>query len=193
MSFSIHKPAPLARIRARTAELGFGMASEDLVGALLRTLVASKPGGSLLELGTGTGVATAWMLDGMDAGSRLTTIDPDKVIQSVVREALGTDSRLHIICGDGAEFLRTHPSSSFDLVFADAMPGKYEVLPEALRVVKPGGFYVIDDMLPQPNWPEGHQSRVDSLLATLSELDDFFVAPISWASGVVVAVRTSVR
>jgi len=35
------------------------MASEPLVGALLRTLAASKSGGRLLELGTGTGIATS--------------------------------------------------------------------------------------------------------------------------------------
>jgi predicted O-methyltransferase YrrM len=53
------------------------MASEPLVGALLRTLVASKPAGRFLELGTGTGVATTWMLDGMDPASALTTVDTD--------------------------------------------------------------------------------------------------------------------
>lgn len=62
----IRPPAALARILKRSAEIGFEMASEDRTGALLRTLAASKPGGRFLELGTGTGVATAWVLDGMD-------------------------------------------------------------------------------------------------------------------------------
>jgi hypothetical protein len=39
-------------------------------GLFLRTLAASKPAGRFLELGTGTGVATAWLLDGMDHASR---------------------------------------------------------------------------------------------------------------------------
>jgi predicted O-methyltransferase YrrM len=44
-----------------------------------------------------------------------------------------------------------HPGSerlSFDLVFADAVPGKYEDLEGALAVVKAGGFYVIDEKVP---------------------------------------------
>jgi predicted O-methyltransferase YrrM len=41
--------------------LDFGMASDPLTGALLATLAASKPGGRFLELGTGTGGATAWL------------------------------------------------------------------------------------------------------------------------------------
>jgi len=44
-------------------------------------------------------------------------------------------------------------------VFADALAGKYDGLSEALCVVKAGGFYVIDDMLPQPNWPDGHAPK----------------------------------
>jgi predicted O-methyltransferase YrrM len=37
------------------------------------------------------------------------------------------------------------------LIFADAWPGKYSDLEKALKLVKPGGFYIIDDMLTQPN------------------------------------------
>lgn len=49
------------------------MGSDHLTGSLLRTLVASKPSGMVLELGTETGLATAWLLDGMDAQARLIT------------------------------------------------------------------------------------------------------------------------
>jgi predicted O-methyltransferase YrrM len=33
---------------------------------MLRMLAASKPGGRFLELGTGTGIATAWLLKKID-------------------------------------------------------------------------------------------------------------------------------
>jgi predicted O-methyltransferase YrrM len=52
----------------------------------------------------------------------------------------------------------------FDLVFADTWPGKYTNLTEALGLVAVGGLYVIDDMLPQPNWPEGHPAKVTTLV-----------------------------
>jgi hypothetical protein len=76
-------------------------------------------------------------------------------------------------------------------VFADAMPGKYEGLDSSLAVVKPGGFYVIDDMLPQPNWPPGHADKVPVLIDRLAARADFEILPLVWASGVVVAVRKS--
>jgi predicted O-methyltransferase YrrM len=165
------------------------MGSEPRTGALLRALAASKPSGWLLELGTGTGIATAWLLDGMDGDSTLTSVDSDPEVQAVAKEILGADRRLTLITEDGAVFLRRQEPESFDFVFADAMPGKYEELDAALTVVRPGGVYVIDDMLPQPNWPEGHAEKVPVLLDRLAADHRFVIAPMAWASGVVVAVR----
>ena len=53
------QPEAASDILADTEALGFVMASDPKVGALL---AASKPGGRLLELGTGTGHGTAWLL-----------------------------------------------------------------------------------------------------------------------------------
>ena len=71
------QPGALGGILGDTEALGFNMTSEPKVGALLAVLAASKPGGRLLELGTGTGHGTAWLLSGMDAGSTLDTVDTD--------------------------------------------------------------------------------------------------------------------
>jgi predicted O-methyltransferase YrrM len=185
----IHPPAALTKILERTQALSFNMASEPRTGALLRTLAASKPSGHLLELGTGTGIATAWLLSGMDQNSTVTSVDTDPQVQAVARECLGSDPRLSLVTEDGGAFLRKQPPQSFDLVFADAMPGKYEALDDALAVVNWGGFYIIDDMLPQPNWPEGHAEKVPVLLDRLATDHRFVIAPMNWASGVVIAVR----
>ena len=85
--------------------------------------------------------------------------------------------------------MRRQASHSFDLVFADAMPGKYEGLDEALAVVKAGGFYIIDDMLPQPNWPEGHAAKIPTLMEQLAARSEFSLAALAWSTGVVIAVR----
>lgn len=185
----LQPPSQLLSIQQRSAELQFSMASEPLVGAMLRTLAASKPGGRFLELGTGTGIATAWLLEGMDAGSTLISVDNDWAVQQVASAALAADSRLTLVTSGGLEFLREQAAASYDFVFADAMPGKYEGLEDALAVVKEGGFYVIDDLLPQPNWPEGHAEKVPVLIEQLAANSSFEVLPLVWASGVVVAVR----
>jgi predicted O-methyltransferase YrrM len=186
---SIRQPATLPEILARTAALGFQMGSEPLVGALLRTLAASKPGGRFLELGTGTGIGAAWILAGMDAESTLVSVDVDPAAQQIASEQLGHDRRLQLVLQDGIEHLRGYHQPEFDLVFADAMPGKYEGLDDALATVKPGGFYIIDDLLPQANWPDGHAAKVPVLIERLAAHPDFHIVPLAWASGIVIAVR----
>ena len=68
-------PSAFEAILSETNALGFNMVSEPRVGSFLAALAASKPAGRLLELGTGTGHGTAWLLAGMDATSMLDTVD----------------------------------------------------------------------------------------------------------------------
>jgi predicted O-methyltransferase YrrM len=184
----VQLPAALAGIDARTRAMGFDLASEPHTGALLRALAAAKPGGRLLELGTGTGVATAWILAGMDANATLTTVDVSTSHQQVAGELLGSDSRLTLVLEDGHQFLKRQPAASFDFVFADAMPGKYEGLEDCLKVLKSGGFYVVDDLIPQVKWPEGHAEKVPLLINHLANDPRFAIAPLYWATGIIVAV-----
>lgn len=182
-------PETWRRIAEHTARLGFDMPSEPRTGAFLKMLAATKPGGRMLELGTGTGLATAWLLAGMDEDARLTSVDVAPELQAVARAELGDDPRVDFVIEDGRAFLQRQPPASYDLIFADAMPGKYEGLEEALALVKPGGLWIGDDMLPQANWPEGHETRVAGLLETLQARDGWAVVEMAWASGLVVAVR----
>ena len=188
------KPPPcLADIERDTKAIEFTMASDMWTGSLLRTLAATKVGGAMLELGTGTGLATAWLLDGMDRGATLLSVDNDEGVVAVARRHLGHDQRVTFIVADGATCLRGLASErrSFDLVFADAMPGKYESLEDALQLVRVGGMYVVDDMLPQPNWPAEHPAKVSRLLDTLAARQDLHVATLDWSTGIVIATKTS--
>ena len=65
------KPAIYATLEKKGQEIGFTMPSDFQVGALLKTLITSKPGGNFLELGTGIGLSLSWMIDGMDEQSNL--------------------------------------------------------------------------------------------------------------------------
>ena len=60
-------PEILPKIQRKSEEIGFSMSSDVHIGALLKTLVASKPGGRFLELGTGTGLSLSWMVDGISS------------------------------------------------------------------------------------------------------------------------------
>jgi predicted O-methyltransferase YrrM len=182
-------PPALAAIQAETARLGFSMASEPKTGALLAVLAAAKPGGRLLEIGTGTGIGTAWLLSGMDASARLDTVDTDRAVVDVARRHLGSDPRVAFRLEDGAAFLARADPDTYDLVYADAWPGKFTDLDAALGCIRQGGFYVIDDLLPQANWPAGHAAKVEALLADLERRRGFAVVRLAWASGLMLVVR----
>lgn len=185
----LRQPATVAGIIAETEAMGFGMASEPKVGSLLAALASSKPGGTFLELGTGTGHGTAWLLAGMDAASRLDTVDVDSAVVSVAQRHLGFDTRVNFHIMDGAEFLERSASRQFDFIYADAWPGKFSHLDDALSMLRPGGMYVIDDLLPQPNWPDGHAPKVPALIDDIERRDEFATVRLAWASGLLLVVR----
>jgi predicted O-methyltransferase YrrM len=186
---NLHPPPTVRIIEQETAALGFLMASDAKTGSLLRTLAATKPSGKLLELGTGTGLATAWLLDGMDRTSHLTSIDNDEPVMTVARRHLAHDPRVTFFIIDGAAFLETLQDRRFDLIFADTWPGKYDHLDQALQLLKPGGLYIIDDMLPQPSWPDGHAAKADRLISTLEQRADLNVTKLNWSTGLIVASK----
>ena len=184
-----HVPPVLAAIESDTDQIGFRLASERRTGSLLRALAASKPGGRFLELGTGTGVGTAWLLAGMDQHARLVSVDSDSDVQNVAKRNLGHDSRVTFHLGDGAAVLES-ATERFDLIYADAWPGKFTHLDRALSLLNRGGIYFIDDLLPQPNWPEGHAPRVPALIEDLERRSGFVAVKMAWASGLMLLVRT---
>ncbi len=158
MTEVIHQKFPKAynTIDEATKQSGFTMASDVLTCSLLRTLAGSKPKSKFLELGTGTGLSTSWILDGMDEESTITSIDHDSRFLEIAQSFLGADSRLTLICTDGGEWVEKNRSQKYDFIFADTWHGKYLLSEEVLSMLSKGGFYIIDDMLPQPNWPKGH-------------------------------------
>jgi len=181
-------PPAYHRILARSQALQFSMNSDVLTGTLLRSLAASKPGGRILDLGTGCGLSACWLLDGMSADASLVSVDIDASFQAIARDELGADPRLSIVLQDGGEYLTT-ASGPFDLIFSDAWPGKYSHLEEALGLVEPGGIYVVDDMLPQPTWPADHAPKAGALAAELQALPGFAVTTLHWSTGIMLCVR----
>ena len=73
-------PKQYKRIARASKKLEFNMASDLYTGSLLKTLVASKPSGRILELGTGSGLATSWILSGMGKNAKLITVDNNDIL-----------------------------------------------------------------------------------------------------------------
>ena len=48
---------------------------------------------------------------------------------------------------------------------------------------------MIDDLLPQPSWPDGHGPRIEPLLAELEGRPELVCVRLAWSSGLAVAVK----
>jgi len=182
-------PVGFEKILAATKKTKFEQTSDPMLGSLLSTLCASKPNGYFLELGSGSGLSAAWLLHGMDANSSLTSIDNDDKLVSIAKEYLGDDPRVSFIVGAGEDLILNTPVNSIDFIFADTWPGKYNHLQETLLLLKVGGIYLIDDMLAQDNWPEGHTEKAAHLIQYLESREDFLLTKMAWSTGIVIGTK----
>lgn len=179
-------PAPFQRT---AVQLGFDASCDAATASLLGTLAASKPGGRFLELGTGICFGTAHLLVGMDQDSRLETVELDSILSAAAQSLLDFGPEISFTVSDGAAWIAAHADARYDFIFADTWPGKFSKLDETLALLAPGGIYFIDDLLPQPNWPEGHQAKVDVLRQTLLAHADLDCTSLDWATGLMMCVK----
>lgn len=121
-------------------------------GATLRFLAASLTAGHVVEIGTGTGVSSVWLLRGMADGGVLTSVDVEGECQRLARQTLTEAgypvNRARLITGTALQVLPRLADGSYDLVFCDGDKNEYgDYLREALRLLRPGGVVAFDNAL----------------------------------------------
>lgn len=138
--------APLLAARQRAAEIGVG-AVDPSTGAALRLLAATVGAKAVVELGTGAGVSTLWLLRGMRPEGVLTSVDTDSEHQRLAKLSLGEagtpSGRARLIAGRALEVLPRLSEGAYDLVFCDAARAEaVDYLGAALTLLRPGGVVV---------------------------------------------------
>lgn len=96
---------------------------------------------------------------------------------------------MNLVLSDGEVWVKNNPGRRFDYIFADTWHGKYLFLDEVLEMLNTGGLYIVDDMLPQPNWPEGHQEKATNFVKYLENRSDLTLTKLNWATGIIIAVK----
>lgn len=182
-------PAAVAASYARARRHGFALSCEPEVGRLLATLAASvPPGGRILEMGTGVGAGTSWIVHGVGARDdvRVISVDLDEQAATIAREATWP-SWLTLHVGDVLALL--DGLGRFDLIFADAQGGKWTGLDRTIAALQPGGLLLVDDMTP-PRWmDDAHQRHTARVRATLLDHRDLASVELACGSGMILCTR----
>ncbi len=188
----------LERARARAEELGCTPVLPG-VGAALRMMAAALGARAVVEIGTGTGVCSLWLLRGMAPDGVLTTIDVEPEHQRAAREAFAeagvATNRTRLIAGRPLDVLPRLSDGAYDLVLCDAAKAEYEdYLEQAVRLLRPGGVVAFDNAL----WHDrvADPARRDETTTAIRELgkrvrDDEQLVPAMLPSGdgLLLAVR----
>ena len=122
-----------------------GMPSCSLpgVGRVLAMLAAGCRAGRIGEIGTGTGVGTAWMVSAMPASAELVTVEVDEVRARAAAALFADDPRVRVLHGDANRLIPEY--APFDLLFDD---GGWRDPGALVDLLRPGGRVVMDDVTP---------------------------------------------
>ncbi|MDQ1669029.1 MAG: hypothetical protein QOE40_1090 [Actinomycetota bacterium] len=187
----------LTTARAKGAELGCVPVLPG-AGAALRLLAATCGARAVVEVGTGAGVSSVYLLRGMRADGVLTTIDVEPEHHRAARETLGEEgapsNRVRLISGRALDVLPRLTDSAYDLVFCDADKQEYAgYLEQALRLLKPGGIVIFDNALwegrvADPTQRDADTTAIRELGKAVREDDRLVSALIPSGDGLLAAV-----
>ena len=142
----------LARLREDTAPMPMSqMQIAPEQGAFMALLVQLIGARRILEIGTFTGYSSTAMALAMPPDGRITCLDVSREWTERARQAwreAGVEDRVDLRIGPAADSLRELDDDAFDLAFIDADKTGYDGYYEGcLRVVRPGGLILIDNVL----------------------------------------------
>ncbi|MDD7917413.1 O-methyltransferase [Actinomycetospora callitridis] len=141
----------LAGLREQSVAEGV-VAVAPATAAALTFLATSTRARAVVEIGTGLGVGTVALLRGMPSDGLLTSIDTDGGRQARARaacvEAGFGPGRVRMITGSSRQVLPKLSDGGYDLVVVDGVTTDFpRDLEASLRLLRPGGVVVLDDVL----------------------------------------------
>jgi predicted O-methyltransferase YrrM len=162
----------LLRARERASQLGC-VPVQPGSGAVLSVLAASAQARAVVEIGTGTGVGSLYLLRGMPADGVLTTIDVEVEHQRAAKEAFAEaglrPTRTRVISGRALDVLPRLTDGAYDLVFIDAdKDSSAAYVEQALRLLRPGGVLALDNALWHDRVPD--PARRDEVTTLIREV-----------------------
>ena len=187
-SVDIAMPSLVREASARARREGFSL-SCDPAARLLAVLAAHLPAGArVLELGTGTGVGTAWIAAALLPRTDVTVITVEKDPGTAALAAQGDwPGFVELRCADALDVLGE--AGSFNLIFADAQGGKWEGLDRTIAALAPHGMLIVDDMTATPQWDTEQHARQQQVRQVLLTSPLLTSVELRHGSGVILSTR----
>jgi O-methyltransferase len=163
----------LRELRERTktmpaAHMQISPEQGHFLGFLARLIGARRT----LELGTYTGYSALAVALALPAKGRVMTCDTNAEWVDIGRphwDRAGVADKIEIRIGQAIDTLKRledEGAGNFDLAFIDADKEQYGMYYEsALRLVRPGGLIVLDNMLQRGRVADSNESNVDAVVA----------------------------
>lgn len=184
--------------RAAAHDLGLVTPSRGAAQALtfLAKTLAAK---AVVEIGTGSGVASLALLKGMDPDGILTTIDAEAEYQNVARRIISDTGiraqRLRTISGASLTVLPKLSDGAYDLVLIAGDPLEaHEHLEQAIRLLRHGGVLVLSHAMlggcvADPINEDDETLITRDVLEAVAGMDDLTPVFLPVGDGILAAVK----
>jgi predicted O-methyltransferase YrrM len=146
----VTEPAPIRA--ARNASLEHGVEPiTPAMGSFLASLVAYSNAQSIVEIGTGLGVASQWLL-AANSESHLTSIEKDVDHQQTAKDLIAragiSANRVRLISGEALDILPRMNEASYDLIVVNSTgKGILDLTRHALHLARVGGIVAVTHAL----------------------------------------------
>ena len=152
-------PELVKRSKQLASSKGFENSCSDEAGRLLAVLVGQIKTGKVLEIGTGLGVGSSWILSAIAPTVQFITVDNDKEKIDATANHL-IYSQVEYFYGDWKEVIEKGP---FQFIFADAAAAKTVEGELLIQTLDQGGMLLMDDFTPEEHFPEEWKGKPDKV------------------------------
>lgn len=170
--------------------------------SFLKVLLTIQKPMCILEVGTAVGFSALLMSEYVPEECRITTIENYEKRIPIARENFrraGKEKQITLIEGDALEVMKSL-EEHYDFIFMDAAKGQYiHYLPEVMRLLRPGGTLVSDNVMQDGTVIESRfaverrdrtiHARMREYLYELKHNEELLTSILPLGDGVAVSVK----